>query len=176
MRRSGTHFLRVFAEKFKRNILINFSDVTGPLVDFLLGDKAPARMSAIGHCELDPFKRNFAATGDIGPCHVEDGLRFEDCEAVKADLSFGRPLLSQVEVCVSVLFFGLAPLAPVPALVSTSALSAPWAFSPPLLLALMALAISRVLWAPWALSLPLLLGRGLSADGLAQMVRLIVAA
>jgi hypothetical protein len=50
----------VFAEKFKRNVLINFSDVTGPLVDFLLGDKAPARMSAIGHLELDPFKRNYA--------------------------------------------------------------------------------------------------------------------
>src|SRR5262245_56487272 len=90
-----------------------------------------------------------------------------------SNLSFGRPLLSPVEVCVSVLFSRLAPLAPVPALVSTSALSAPWAFSPPLLLALMALAISRVLWAPWAFSLPLLLGRALSADGLAQMVRVI---
>jgi hypothetical protein len=59
------------AEKFKRNVLINSFDVTGPLVDFLLGNKAPARMSAIGHLELDPFKRNFAAGRDVGPCHVK---------------------------------------------------------------------------------------------------------
>ena len=25
----------------------------------------------IGHLELDPFKRNFAAARDVGPCHVE---------------------------------------------------------------------------------------------------------
>ena len=31
MRRSGTHFLRVFAEKFKRNVLINFSDAAAHL-------------------------------------------------------------------------------------------------------------------------------------------------
>src|SRR5262249_40906416 len=96
--------------------------------------------------------------------------------AVKADISFGRPLLSPVEVCVSVLFFGLAPLAQVPALVSTSALSAPWASSPPLLLALMAFAVAAcALSAPWAFSLPLLLGRALSAEALSRMVRLIAA-
>jgi hypothetical protein len=55
--------------------LINFSDVTGPPVDLLLRDKAPAHMSAVSHSELDPFKRNFAAAGDIGPCHVKDGFR-----------------------------------------------------------------------------------------------------
>src|SRR5262245_23985693 len=40
-----------------------------------------------------------------------------------------RLLLSPVEPCVSVLFFGLGLLAPVPAHLSTNALSAPWAFS-----------------------------------------------
>src|SRR4029453_19660896 len=48
------------------------------------------------------------------------------------DFSPGRLLLSPVEACVSVLFFGLGLLAPVPAHLSTNALSPPWAFSPSL--------------------------------------------
>src|SRR5262245_66025136 len=74
------------------------------------------------------------------------------------DFSPGRLLLSPVEARVSVLFFGLALLAPIPAHLSTNALSAPWAFSPSSLLGLMALAVARALSAPWAFSPSSLLG------------------
>src|SRR6516165_2511272 len=87
------------------------------------------------------------------------------------DFSPSRLLLSPVEACVSVLFFGLGLLAPVPAHLSTNALSAPWAFSPSSLLGLMALAVARVLSAPWAFS-PSLPARALSAEGLPQTLLL----
>src|SRR6186713_2052889 len=70
----------------------------------------------------------------------------------------GRLLLSPVEACVSDLFFGLGLHAPVPAHLSTNALSAPWAFSPSSLLALMSLAVARALL----------------AEGLSQTLLLIV--
>jgi hypothetical protein len=47
----------VFDEKFKRNVLIDFSDVARPPVDLLLRDKASARLGAVGQSELDSFKR-----------------------------------------------------------------------------------------------------------------------
>src|SRR6476620_10597812 len=83
------------------------------------------------------------------------------------DFSPGRLLLSPVEACVSVLFFGLGLLAPVPAHLSTNALSAPWAFSPSSLLA----TVARALSAPWAFS-PSLPARALSAEGLPQTLLL----
>jgi len=86
------------------------------------------------------------------------------------DFSPGRLLLPPVEDCVSVLFFGLALLAPVPAHLSTNALSAPWAF-PSSLLALMALADAHALSAPWAFS-PALPARALSAEGLLRTLLL----
>ena len=64
----------MFDEKFKRNVLIDFSDVGSPPIDLLLRDKASARLSTVGQTELDPFKRDFAAAGDIGPRHVKDGF------------------------------------------------------------------------------------------------------
>ena len=81
------------------------------------------------------------------------------------DFSPGLLLLSPVEACASVLFFGLGLLAPVPAHLSTNALSALWAFSPSSLLVLMSLAVARALSAPWAFS-PSLPARALSAEGL----------
>src|SRR5262245_24817015 len=84
------------------------------------------------------------------------------------DFSSGRLLLSRVEACVSVLFFGLGLLAPAPAHLSTNALSAPWASSPSSLLALMALAVARVLSAAWAFSSSLPARDALSAEGLPQ--------
>src|SRR6187549_1238652 len=89
------------------------------------------------------------------------------------DSSSGRLLLSPVEACVSDLFFGLGLLAPVPAHLSTNALSAPWAFSPSSLLALMSLAVARALSAPRAFS-PSLFARALLAEGLSQTLLLIV--
>src|SRR5262245_8969753 len=68
---------------------------------------------------------------------------------------------------VSDLFFGPALLAPVPAHLSTNALSAPWAFSPWSLLGLMVLAVGRVLSTPWAFS-PSLPSCALSVEGLPQ--------
>src|SRR5262245_47498478 len=72
---------------------------------------------------------------------------------------------------VSDLFFGLALLAPIPAHLSTNALSAPWAFSPWSLLGLMTLAVARVLSAPWGFS-PSLPARALSTEGLPQTLLL----
>src|SRR6185369_5023072 len=87
------------------------------------------------------------------------------------DFSLRRLLLSPVEACVSVLFFGLGLLAPVPAHLSTNALSAPWVFSPSSLLALMSLAVARALSAPWTFS-PSLPARALSAEELPQTLLL----
>src|SRR5262249_17878222 len=89
------------------------------------------------------------------------------------DFSLRLLLLSPVEACVSVLFFGLALLAPVPAHLSTNALSAPWAFPLSSLLSLVALAVACVLSAPWAFS-PSLPARALSAGGFPQTLLLTV--
>jgi hypothetical protein len=50
----------MFDEKFKRNVLIDFSDVGSPPVDLLLRDKASAALGAVGQTELDPFQRDLA--------------------------------------------------------------------------------------------------------------------
>ena len=70
----SANFGLVPAKEFKGDVSINLSDVVRPFVDLPLRDKAPARRSAIGHPEFNPFEQGFGAASDRCPCHVSFSL------------------------------------------------------------------------------------------------------